>query len=128
MPLLNFKKRFVEPMRAGTKAHTIRGYRKDGRDPKPGEPLYCYCGARTKYCFKVFDKPPICTRTIPIRIFKSLGIVMVDGAVLSSDEREMLAIADGFSDFREMFSFWEGRLPFDGIIIHWDPRDVQRPI
>jgi hypothetical protein len=125
--LLNFKKQFVEPIRLGTKHHTIRGDRKDGYVPKPGEPLYLYCGARTKHCFKILEQPPPCrlVQRIHISTYKMIGtcwagnMVFVDGVQLAPDESEQLARCDGFPDFMTMMAFWEGRLPFTGNIIHW---------
>ena len=46
-------------------------------------------------------------------------MVTVGGVPLDYDERETLAFADGFRNWDEMLSFWEGRLPFKGNIIHW---------
>lgn len=123
--LLNFKSQFVEPIRLGIKHHTIRGDRKDGYVPKPGEPLYLYCGARTKNCFKILPEPPPCTKVQRISIeVKSrpeyqLICVVIDGEMLDSSEAEQLARCDGFPDFATMMKFWEGRLPFAGNIIHW---------
>lgn len=125
MPLLNFKKQFVPPMRAGVKNHTIRGDRKF--PIKVGDILYCYCGARTKHCFKIFDKPPVCTKVLPIVInICGTALVLVDGERLRPDECERLAIADGFANFSEMMQFWkkehgdkDGRVLFSGQIIHW---------
>lgn len=120
MPLLNFKKQFVEPIREGTKNHTIRATRKI--PVKAGDKLYLYCGARTKQCFKVLQEPVTCTKVEDIRIDEAIfshGIVHIDGNFLSEDERERLAQADGFQNFRKMMAFWDGRLPFTGQIIHW---------
>jgi hypothetical protein len=120
--LLNFKKQFVEPIRQGTKHHTIRGDRKDGYVPKPGEPLYLYCGARTKHCFKILEDPPPCTKVQRIEIYElAMGGhgIKLDGQALMFDEAAQLARCDGFKSFKEMMAFWEGRLPFTGNIIHW---------
>ena len=37
MPALNFQARFAPLVESGQKRQTIRAYRKDGRDPKPGQ-------------------------------------------------------------------------------------------
>jgi hypothetical protein len=128
MPLLNFKPRFVEPIRMDTKRHTIRAERKI--PIKVGDNLYLYCGARTKKCFRILPEPVPCTKvqTITIEIKTrpdyQLICVVIDGEILDSSEAERLAFADGFSDFKDMMKFWEGRLPFKGQIIHWRPLPV----
>jgi hypothetical protein len=38
---------------------------------------------------------------------------------LDGDEVEQLAQRDGFASYHGMMQFWEGRLPFEGHIIHW---------
>jgi hypothetical protein len=122
MAAYNFQKRFVEPIRAGTKKHTIRADRKDGRVPKIGEGLALYCGMRTKQCFKILPGLVPCTKVARIRIPNEGGFypfVFIDVVQLSLDECERLARADGFDSFGEMVYFWEGRLPFSGNIIHW---------
>jgi hypothetical protein len=139
MAAYSFKKQFVDPIRAGIKHHTIRADRKDGRVPKIGEPLSLYCGMRTKGCFKILSDNPPCRRVerIVIRECGRCGgtgeiacssthyescpaiEVIVAGQRLAKDECEQLARADGFPDFSRMMKFWEGRLPFEGNIIHW---------
>lgn len=119
MAAYNFKKQFVEPIRAGTKSHTIRADRKDGRIPKVGEMLALYCGMRTKGCFRILPEPVICTKVQPIDIQADSETILLQGDILEADEREQLAKADGFVDFAAMMRFWEGRLPFTGYIIHW---------
>ena len=120
MAAYSFQRRFVEPIQAGTKAHTIRGDRKDGRVPKVGEPLYLFCGMRTKGCFRILPEAPPCTRVERISIYYAHGpCVFVEAGELDKTECERLAVADGFDSFAEMMTFWEGRLPFTGNIIHW---------
>ena len=126
MPAFSFKKQFVEPIQNGTKHHTIRAERKDGRVPaKAGDTLYLYCGMRTKGCFKIFVGPlgdVTCTKVQRIEIYELVmggwGIKL-DGQPLMFDEAAQLARCDGFGSFKEMMAFWEGRLPFKGYIVHW---------
>lgn len=129
MPALNFKRQFVAHIRSRRKRHTIRAKRK--RPIKPGETLYLYTGMRTKACEKII--PPVtCAKVEDVRIemqkYKGNGVlargldfpaVIVEGNELSGDEKESLAYADGFDSFAEMMKFWDGRLPFNGDIIHW---------
>lgn len=123
MPLLNFKKRFVPHIRSGRKRHTIRANRKI--PIKVGDNLYLYCGARTKNCFKILEDAQPCTRVLPLRAFlKSpedveTAAITIDGEELSPDELEILAYHDGFDSWAEMRTFWTGRYPFEGQIIHW---------
>jgi hypothetical protein len=124
MAAYSFNRQFVAPIQAGTKRHTIRGDRKDGRIPRKGEPLYLFCGMRTKNCFRILPTPPLCKRVQRIHISDDfdgavLPKVTVDDEVLDRSECEMLAQADGFPNFIAMMRFWRGNLPFDGNIIHW---------
>lgn len=60
MPSLNFKKQFAPMIKEGLKPEnertgrikrqTIRAYRKDGRNPHPGDVLHLFTGMRTKSC------------------------------------------------------------------------------
>ena len=118
MPLLNFKPQFVQPIREGRKRHTIRAERKI--PVKAGDKLYLYSGLRQKGAYRILPEPVICSRVESIEInAKTTGMVTVGGVPLDYDEREGLAFADGFQNWDEMLSFWEGRLPFKGNIIHW---------
>lgn len=128
MPLLNFQRQFVDPIRRGVKAHTIRADRKI--PIKPGDLLYLYCGARTKSCFRILEQPVTCTKVEIILILGPREIITgvlragedaSTGHRLDQDEAERLAVADGFPDLTRMMAFWDGRLPFKGQIIHWPP-------
>jgi hypothetical protein len=155
MGLYNFKDRFVAPILAGEKTHTIRAERK--HPDKPGKIMHLYTGLRTKKAKLLFRVP--CVKVAEIRIYEPASIlhanlckasglhgfdssfdgkglyrgvhlicsaVIVDDVELSPDEIEALARRDGFSDFQEMMKFWDGRLPFDGHIIAWDPNPAKR--
>lgn len=118
MPLLNFKLRFVDPIRKGTKNHTIRADR--AIPVKVGDNLYLYTGLRHKGAYRILPDPVKCSRVESIKISAATSaMVEIDGVPLATDEREELAVADGFSGWEEMLEFWEGRLPFRGQIIHW---------
>jgi hypothetical protein len=120
MALYNFQKRFAPKILSGEKRHTIRADRKDGRLPKPGELLHLYTGLRQKGT--QFLMRTRCTKVQRIGIddMEDDGIkIAIDGYVLVPDEAEAFAKADGFESSTEMMKFWEGRLPFEGNIIHW---------
>jgi hypothetical protein len=128
MPAFSFKKQFVEPIQAGTKHHTIRGERVDGRVPaKVGDQLSLFCGMRTKGCFRILPGTVPCTKVELITIEDAgrssedhfTKRVCIDGNPLDRSECQRLAQSDGFPDFGRMMMFWEGRLPFKGYIIHW---------
>lgn len=134
--LLNFKKQFRPYILDGSKAHTIRGERGDGKRPKPGEMLHLYTGLRQKGAEFILRAP--CVKTEDVEIYKR-GLherIRICGYELNFDEADALAWADGFRyvaplykhepDRKEdcfdglMVQFWEGRLPFRGWITYWD--------
>ena len=125
MGLYNFKPRFVPYIRARTKKHTIRETRK--YPDKPGDPMFLYQGLRTKKAKRISVEE--CAKVESIRIeceYPDAEVILpwdvsvfIEGIELSSPEKESLARADGFNDFEEMVRFWDGRLPFEGHIIHW---------
>ena len=118
MPALNFKKVFKSKIAAGLKRSTIRAFRKDGRDPRPGETLFLYTGMRTKACQKLGQET--CRRARPIRI-EAGGRILVDNQPLRARDRLTLFRVDGFDrpgDFFEFFETTHG-LPFEGVLIEW---------
>lgn len=115
MALYNFQKRFAPSVRDGSKAHTIRAKR--ARSTRVGEMCHLYTGLRQKGAVLLGRYP--CTKVEDIEITTD-GRVIVNGIELGADERESLALRDGFRfGFAEMIRFWRGRLPFHGDIIHW---------
>src|SRR5579859_5085717 len=139
MGLYNFQKRFVPFILDGRKTHTIRATRMN--PDKPGNMLHLYTGLRLrrvkgKSQAKLLMRVP-CVKVEEIRITQptpvaeqklphQLTIVEIDGNALDRAELEELAKRDGFCDFADMMSFWKGRLPFEGQIIHWKRRLVWR--
>lgn len=122
MPALKFQKRFADLVQSGEKRQTIRAYRKDGRDPKVGDRLYLYTGARTKACRKLGEA--ICTRVREIKLYAEQGAglyVRLDGGTLDDDSTEEFAMRDGFDELAEMQDFFEEShgLPFRGLLIEW---------
>lgn len=126
MPALNFKKEFAGLVELGlsspddprAKRQSIRAYRKDGRDPRPGQPLYLYTGMRTKGCRKLGEA--VCTSAWHLLITEGGGIA-VDGHWLEHKAIRSLAVADGFAsteDFKNFFKRTHG-LPFLGKLIKW---------
>jgi hypothetical protein len=119
MGLYNFKQQFVTPIVTGRKKHTIRGVRR--YPDKPGNTMHLYTGLRTKSAKLI--KRVVCAKIERIDILLDQNTerwtIYLDGAPLDLSESESLARRDGFSSFNEMMTFWDGRLPFTGHIIHW---------
>lgn len=138
--LLNFKPQFVPFVEDGSKTHSIRALRKDGKVPRAGETCHCYTGLRRKGA-RLLGRWP-CVKVGDFIVFKD-GLrrrVFIDEVELTFDEKNALAWRDGFRPeqgqgfaFAAMSIFWDKthRLPFDGKIIHWDfaaPRTVEQDI
>jgi hypothetical protein len=118
MPAYNFQQRFAEKVGNGTKRHTIRAKRKDGKRPQAGQPFRSYTGMRTKNC------EPILFSTISkvedVRI-DDMGWVSIDGRLLTHAELDALSVADGFAGAADFLAFFRERygIPFLGDLIHW---------
>lgn len=118
MPLLDFKKQFADAVESGEKRCTIRAYRKDGRDPKPGDTLYLYTGLRTKSCRKL--KVCKCKSVTKLRI----GDDFVQKEILRGlffMNSTKIAHLDGFDNKKDFFDFFKKThgLPFRGLLIEW---------
>ncbi len=123
--VLGFKKQFEAPILQDTKIHTIREDLKDRWHT--GMHMHMATGMRTKYynCFKECD----CISTQ--RIFMSydwmLHVSIGLKCELYHEEKERLAMNDGFKDFKEFESWWYPVLAkrelqcYSGKIIHWTP-------
>ena len=118
MPLLGYKKQFAPLVEAGIKRQTIRAFRKDGKDPRPGQTLYQYTGLRTAACRKL--REDICKSTEQITIEDDLFVV-VGIKHLSVNEKKEFAKADGFDSVNDFFDFFQEKhgLPFHGLLIKW---------
>lgn len=121
MGLYNFQARFVPKILSGEKQHTIRAVR--ANPDKPGNILHLYVGLRQKGARLLMRVPCVKVEEIEIKdgafFDENHASVTIDGQRLGRDERESLAVRDGFQSFEEMIQFWRGRLPFRGHIIHW---------
>lgn len=141
--LLGLQPRFVPFVKDGSKAHTIRGERKDGKRPQPGDMITIYTGLRTKACEFVLRAP--CLRTEDVLITENHTTcegevwmpkaIWVAGEQLNHVDADALAWRDGFRHpenpdlrrgcFEIMTRFWDGRLPFQGWITYWDFRRAE---
>ena len=123
MPALNFKQEFADLVESGKKRQTIRAYRKDGRDPKPGDTLYLYTGMRTKQCRKLGEA--VCGGVYTFGLswsWQERGIVAVrTGRGCPVHGGEEVATQDGFESLADMVDWFEKvhGLPFEGVLIRW---------
>ena len=129
MVAYSFKKRFGLPIRAGTKAQTVRAERK--RHARPGEELQLYTGMRTRHC--VLLGRSTCVSIEPVRLCFSersaTELFQVGGEHLDLTAMEAFARADGFNDVEDMARFWWAEHPhagtdcitFVGVLIRWMP-------
>lgn len=126
MPAYNFQRRFVDPILAKTKPHTIRRRRKS--PTSVGDWLYLYTGQRTKQCDLIASAP--CNKIDKVIIFpwkQEIWIADADkrGQYRTMDTKkvEALALRDGFEDVGQFFEFFK-RYKEDALhdfeIIYWD--------
>jgi len=123
----SFQKRFVNPILAGTKRQTIRKPRiaPSSRHAREGDELQLYTGLRTKYC-KLIGRAT-CIAVVPIRLEVRIGrVTYIQTGVTFTTEHELLdrfAQADGFTDWREMQTYWHKLHPgvdlFEGVLVRW---------
>jgi len=126
MPAYNFQKQFVPMIIGGQKPHTIRKRRK--RPTQVGDVLMLYMGMRTKKAF-MFART-VCTKVEPVVIYPTIEKIMKYGDLLSKEQVQHLALADGFQNVGDFFAFfrdtyaWQYELP-DFEIIHWNPAKLE---
>jgi hypothetical protein len=117
--ILGFNKRFVEPILAGTKIHTIRENKSDRWHH--GIKIQMATGVRTKH-YNCFTDQFKCVSTQ--RIFMTLGYnleITVDcDTYLYNPDKLKLISNDGltYNEFVQWF-FPNGKDEFSGTIIHW---------
>ena len=121
MPVLMYHGRFVAKVKDGSKKQTIR--RKGKRRIKVGDFLSHREWKGIAYALGAYQntiKLSQCTRVFDLRIL-SKSLVTVDSRRLSAAERELLAVADGFDNWRQMFSWFSDlyAIPFEGDLIEW---------
>ena len=119
MVAYSFKTQFEGALRAGDKAQTIRALGKR-RQARPRELVQVYIGMRTKDCRLLFQSE--CLEVLPIRIRRTsdpIWEIRLNDNLLSLDEQNQLALADGFPDLQVFYDFFYQRLPFEGVLIKW---------
>lgn len=122
MPILNFQRRFVAPILAGTKVHTIRCI--GCRPHKEGETLFMQTGSRFR---------PERFKTVPALRVRNLRMtadtVMIDQpspGLFMIPPLDLFAVADGFEDWMNMLRFFIDRYrlmhkALDAQLIQWAP-------
>ena len=123
MAAYNFQKRFVGPIKAGTKTQTIRRIGKR-RHARPGEMIQLYTGMRTKSCKKIVPDV-VCLKVSEIEIrINAAGFheIQINGRPLLKHEWRRFAKRDGFdsvADFHLCFKTMHGIGTFRGVLIQW---------
>ena len=127
MPSLNFQKQFMPGIlamlnkdyarrtRIKPKTTTIRAKRE--RPIRKGDLLYLFSGQRTKYCQKLGKV--ICRKTEELVIEEesaSIYKIIINGAILSDEAAQNVALEDGFTAFKEMIKWFRKThgFPFEG--------------
>lgn len=121
MVAYSFKKRFRPMIESKTKRHTLRDDRK--RHARVGEELQLYVGMRTRSCELIGRAT--CTGVLNLSIdFDTRRVEFASGhAITTPDDTDAFAVADGFSDWRDMEKFWAAEHPglkqWSGVMIQW---------
>jgi hypothetical protein len=105
MPALNFQARFAPKILAGEKPFTLRALRKDGRDPKAGQPLYLFTAMRTKQCRKIAERP--CRFAVTIKLAWRSILIPTLGTLTTEKELELFSRLDGFESYTAFCQFHE---------------------
>lgn len=149
MVAYDFQQQFIEPIRTGTKAQTIRADRK--RHARPGEELQLYTGMRRRGCQLIARARCAAVHPVMIAVAISRIWTAADAPYHGGDPRpaatwgfdpaigrlkpifpEPFAQLDGFADWQAMKRFWEEHHPeasdrdawFEGVLVRWDPASL----
>jgi hypothetical protein len=139
MVAYNFQRRFVAPIVAGDKTHTLRGPRR--RHVRVGEAMQLYSGMRTKNCELIADA--LCNRFLGIflkfsecREFalfdvteQESGHFVRTGALRPIEDPETFARSDGFAGLEAMAAFWRDVhcvTSWNGFLVGWAPFNPPR--
>lgn len=121
MAILNFKKRFATFVELNIKRQTIRAKRK--HPIQEGETLFLYTSLRTKSARRLRTAQCLYAQDISIDLdIDGLPEIIIAGAgPMSYEEKEDLAVKDGFNSIGEMLAFFRDThgLPFEGQLIKW---------
>ena len=126
MPVLNFQKRFVAGVLAGTKVHTIRF---NVRPVRKGQLLYCQHGPR--FGATRFAVLPA-MRVRPVTLAQETVMVWdEDGRSFTVPPLDCFAQADGFRDWAELRDWFDDvygadRPVLKGQLIQWAGAEWER--
>jgi hypothetical protein len=118
MVALNFSPEFAGLVACGRKTQTIR----QNARVKPGQRIQLYTGQRTKACQKLGEA--VCTEVKPVELNRLF--VTFDGETLGFGGSLQFAIADGFRDYEDMWTWFRDRYGlnnFRGYVIRWAKED-----
>jgi uncharacterized protein YqfB (UPF0267 family) len=121
MRVILFQDRFAELVRAGTKRQTIR----QSARCQPGDTLSLRRWTGKPYRSRQETLCQVdCAEVVPIQIeidVPELTMVKVGEAWLTGEQRNALAIEDGFLNWAAMHEWFHRHhgLPFYGVVIRW---------
>lgn len=117
-----FQPRFHEGVTNGSKRTTIRGIRKDGFSPAPGDllSLRAWLGRPRASKQRLLRPECPCVAVQTITITRA-GIRIGKGVARFKPDEDAIAKADGFKDGDDMLAWFREThgLPFQGILIQW---------
>jgi hypothetical protein len=124
MVAYSFRRRFVEPIRDGTKRQTMRAHR--SRHARPGETMQLYCGQRTRYCFKIVDVTCKAVDRIALHFVAGAGLLItLNGKLLGARRTRQFVRGDGFDNVADFRQFWfrehgavDG-MEWEGVVLRW---------
>lgn len=124
MPAYNFKPQFVQAIRDGEKATTIRPPRR--RPTRAGDTLYHYTGLRTKKATRIGTYR--CVKVEPCVIHPGRMDMRIGGLACTNRAIAEIARADGFASAKAFFEFF-ARAYGSGVLemelITWEPRLIE---
>lgn len=133
MVAYNFKKRFIEPIQAGTKRQTIRAPR-DGRSrhARPGEEVQLYFGLRSRQTQMILHGA-VCTAVETVSLnFVRDSVLLSSGIAYDLGALDLFAVDDGFADWADLKRFWAEEHSaisvFGGILIRWEGGSLPVPL
>ncbi len=120
MRVLMFQRRFIDRIKSGSKIHTIR--RAGSLHTRPGHELSLRYWTGDPYRSKQKEITVVRACFVAEIEITRLEGILLNGQRLTTDEREALAVGDGFRDRTEMRRWFAEthKLPFTGDLIAWN--------
>ena len=124
--LLGCKGQFVPKIVDGTKPHSFRAKRKDGRKWKVGDTIQFYENVRQPNMRKIrLDGVVVGVQEVVMAFLhnsKNKLHMIIDGRVIHADELNEIAIKDGFCSINEFSLFFfpnQSDKKWQGQLVHW---------